>query len=57
MLLLSCHSSLLQTLSWEVLAFQVYLSQFSECHKKLGHKLCNSFKPVLSEGLSPQKTE
>lgn len=54
---LSCQSYLLQTLSWEVLVFQVYLNEFSQCRKKLGHKLWSSFKPVLPEELRLQKTE
>jgi len=51
-LFLSCQSYFLQTFSREVLEFQVYLIQFSQCRKKLGHKLCSSFTPVLSEELT-----
>lgn len=56
-LFLSCQCYLLQTISWEVLVFQVYLEHFSWYSKKLGHKLCSSYKPVLPEKLNPQEAD
>lgn len=50
-----CH--LLQTISWEVPVLQIYSKQFSQYCKKLGRKLCSSFKPVMPEELSLQKAE
>lgn len=54
--LLSSQCHLLQTISCEVPVSQIYSKQFSQYCKKLGHKLCSSFKPVPGE-LSLQKAE
>lgn len=50
-----CH--LLQTISWEVPVLQIYSKQFSQFCRKLGHKFCSSFKPVVPEELSLQQAE
>lgn len=54
---LSNQHHLLQTISWEVPVLQIFSKQFSQYYKKLGHNLCNSFKPVVAEELSLQKAE